>query len=196
MVDKKTLLIVLAVSVLSSLATAMITTAYFSSFTVNMYSGVGLDFETHSIHCRIRMWQNEEKVFDQYHAGKVTELGENMTLAWIFGDSDYNVTEYMCNVTYISIGNKGSLSESSVVLPGEWNRTAGVIDNEHQSYLNISCTFYPDNVGYTADCIGLNWNSTASSTGNLWAYDEFTEVTGIDETFTINVDFKITVSDA
>jgi len=54
---------------------------------------------------------------------------------------------------------------------------------------------YPDNSGpYTADCIGINCASTGD--GNLVFYDTFTEVTGIDDTFTINIDFKISVAHA
>jgi len=78
-------------------------------------------------------------------------------------------------------------------LPGEWNRTAGSIEVIGQSQINITATFYPDTGPYTADCIGLNFNGTAAK-NNLWGYDTFTEVTGIDDTFTINVEFSVTVS--
>ena len=162
---------------------------------VNVFGNIGVEFEAGSIHTRIRMWKAGLLVFDEYHAGVVTDIGDNMTLAWLFGDSEYNVSQYLYNVTYISIGNQGTLSASSVVLPGEWNRTQGTIGDKNQSYLNVSCTFYPDNAGpYTADCIGLNWRSTASSTGNLWGYDTFTEVTGIDDSFTINIQIRVSVS--
>jgi hypothetical protein len=160
---------------------------------VNLSGAVGVDLETSSVHCRIRMWQNGNLVFDQYHSGVVTDIGDNQTLAWIFGDADYGVADYLDNATYISIGNQGSLSPASTQLPGEWNRTAGTVEDEDQSWLNLTVTFYPDDGGpYTADCIGLNWESTGDS--NLWAYDTFDEVTGIDETFTINIEFKVSVS--
>lgn len=162
----------------------------------NIAGNVGIDLESDSVHCRIRMWKDGELFFDEYHSGVVTDLGDNTTLFKLFGDTDLqnNTIPYTANCTYISIGDQGSLSSASTVLPGEWNRTAGTVDNEHQSYLNVSCTFYPDNAGpYTADCIGLNMNNTAQAE-NLLMYDTFTEVTGIDETFTINVDFKISVS--
>jgi hypothetical protein len=56
----------------------------------------------------------------------------------------------------------------------------------------LTCTFYPDDGGpYTADCIGLNYDDAGN---NLWGYDTFSEVTGIDDTFTINVEFKVSVS--
>jgi len=159
---------------------------------VNVNGSVGVDLETGSIHSRIRMWQHGNLVFDEYHSGAVTDLGDNQTLAWIFGDADYGVADYLDNATYISIGNQGSLSTSSTQLPGEWNRTAGTVEDENQSWLNITCTFYPDSGPYSADCIGLNWESSGDN--NLWAYDTFSEVTGIDDTFTINIEFKVSVS--
>ena len=150
---------------------------------------IGLSAEVHS---RIRIYRGTELILDEYNAGAVTDIGDNMTLAWIFGDSDYGVADYMYNATYISIGNQGTLNTASTQLPGEWNRTAGTVEDQSQSWLNITCTFYPDTGPYTADCIGLNWKSSGDL--NLWAYDTFSEVTGIDDTFTINVEFKITVS--
>ena len=151
---------------------------------------VGLTAEVHS---RVRMWQYGTLIFDEYNSGLITDIGDNATLMWIFGDSDYNVDDYLDNATYISIGNEGSLSSASTQLPGEWNRTQGTVEDESQSWLNITCTFYPDSSGpYTADCIGLNWENAGDN--NLWAYDMFTEVSGIDETFTINVEFKVSVA--
>ena len=154
---------------------------------------VGMVYEVHS---RIRIWKGTELILDEWNAGAVTNLGDNMTYYWIFGDTDMQVNNipYTDNGTFITIGNQGTLTTSSVVLPGEWNRTAGTVEDEIQSQLNITCTFYPDNAGpYTADCIGLNTNATASA-NNLIMYDTFTEVTGIDETFTINVEFVVSES--
>ena len=168
----------------------------FGPHLVNFSGTVGVDFEAGSVHSRIRIWKGDDLVLDEYHAGVVTNLGDNQTLFKLFGDTDmqYGVIPFTDNATFISIGNQGSLSTSSVVLPGEWNRTAGTVEDEAQSQLNITCTFYPDDSGpYTADCIGLNFNATASA-NNLWAYDTFTEVTGIDDTFTINVEFQVSVS--
>lgn len=160
---------------------------------LKLYGNVNIDLETTSVHMRVTIWKGTQLILDEYHAGVVTNIGDNQTLAWVFGDSDYNVTSYMKNATFISIGNQGSLSTASTQLPGEWNRTNGTIEDQVQSQLNMTCTFYPDASGpYTADCIGVNWESTGD--GSLWAYDTFTEVTGIDETFTINVEFQIGVS--
>lgn len=192
---RKDLLVVAAVSCLAAVVvTALV--IFSVAPTLNVWGHVGVDFEATSVHSRIRVYKDGVLVFSEYHPGVVTNLGDNMTLFKLFGDTDMQYVDipFTDNATYISIGNQGSLSASSVVLPGEWNRTAGAIDNESQSSLNVSCTFYPDNAGpYTADCIGLNFNATASA-NNLWAYDTFTEVSGIDETYTINVDFSVSVS--
>jgi hypothetical protein len=157
-------------------------------------SGFGVG-ATHEIHCRIRMWQYGMLVFDEYHAGAVTNIGDNMTLFWESGDTDFQVGSmlYTWNISHIGIGNQGSLDTSSVVLPSEWNRTAITTwNNKIQSTINYTTIIYPDSNGpYTADCIGLYPNATGNF---LWAYDTFTEVTGIDETFTINVEFQVTVS--
>jgi len=153
---------------------------------------------THEIHCRIRMWKSDVLVFDEYHAGAVTDIGDNMTIFWESGDTDFQVGSmlYAWNISHIGIGNQGTLSTTSTastVLPGEWNRTAITTwDNKIQSTINYTTVIYPDAGGpYTADCIGLYPNATGNF---LWAYDTFTEVTGIDETFTISVEFQVSVS--
>lgn len=148
-----------------------------------------------SIHARIRIWKAGVLILDEYHAGAVTDIGDNQTAFWVFGATEMQEGPYMSNCTYISIGNQGTLNTASTQLPGEWNRTSGTLEDFDQSQLNMTCTFYPDASGpYTADCIGINWAS--SGDGNLYGYDTFTEVTGIDETFTINVEFQISVSHA
>jgi hypothetical protein len=154
--------------------------------------GVGL---THEIHCRIRMWKSGVLVFDEYHAGAVTDIGDNMTIYWESGDTNFKVgsMDYNWNISHIGIGDQGTLTTASTVLPGEWNRTAITTwDNQIQSTINYTTIIYPDAGGpYTADCIGLYINATGNY---LWGYDTFTEVTGIDETFTINVEFQVSVS--
>lgn len=164
--------------------------------TLNLFGYVGVDLETTSVHMRIQIWKGNELILDEYHAGAVTDLGDNTTIVKLFGDTtNYNGSQYSLNATFISIGNQGTLDTTSTVLPGEWNRTSGTLEDQVQSQLNITATFYPDAGGpYTADCIGLNLESGIGNDGNLWGYDTFTEVTGIDNTFTINVEFQVSVS--
>jgi len=164
-------------------------------FSLNSGEGASSIGQKSLVHMRIQIWDGDVLVLDEYCSGVVTDLGDNMTLYKWFGDADmqYESLAHNVNCSWISIGNQGTLTSASTQLPGEWNRTTLAVDNEHQSYLNASCTFYPDDQGpYTADCIGINCAS--SGDGNLVYYDTFTEVTGIDEDFTINVDFKITES--
>ena len=186
----------MAIVIVTVLVTALVVSSYYVANQATFYGNVGVDLETGSVHSRIRIWKGDKLILDEWNAGVVTKLGDNMTLFWIFGDSDmqYPFVLYADNCTNISIGNQGTLNEDSTVLPGEWNRTIGTVQNQTQSSLNVTCTFYPDNGGpYTADCIGLNANATATA-NNLVMYDTFTEVTGIDETFTITVEFKVSVS--
>lgn len=159
-----------------------------------LQGSVGVDIEKWSVDSLIEIWQGDQLILSEYNAGNVTNLGDNMTLLWIFGNEVMGVMQdYSTNCTWISIGNQGALPESATQLPGEWNRTTATFDTEIQSGMNITCIFYPDNSGlngykravyrtYTADCIGINCAS--SGDGNLIFADAFTEVTGIDETFT------------
>lgn len=153
-----------------------------------------MNFSVGSIHARITFYKNGELYYTQYHAGAMTKLGLNITLAKLTGDSWYNLTAYNLNETYISIGNQGSLDSDSKVLPGEWNRTLATVEDEAYNSFNLTCTFYPDASGpYTADCIGINLQSGIGK-NDLTGYDTFIEVTGIDETFTITVEFIKSVS--
>lgn len=173
------------------------TTIYIES-TVGLTSGIDNPSnpeEVSSVHCRIRIYKGTDLIMDQYHSGVVTDLGDNVTIAKLFGDGDYNLTQYDMNATFISIGNYSSIDSTATILPSEWNRTAGTVEDEGASTLNITATIYPDASGpYIADCIGLNLEGTIGTPQSLWAYDTFTEVTGIDESFTINIEFSISVS--
>jgi hypothetical protein len=158
---------------------------------LNLYGSTEAHFTFGSIHATITIMKDGKVILKQYHAGAVTNLGMNVTLGKLTGDDWYPLTAYLLNTTYISIGNQGTLTQASVVLPGEWNRTLGTVEDQAYNSFNLTCTFYPDVGPYTADCIGLNYDDAGN---NLWGYDTFTEVTGIDDTFTINVEFKVTVS--
>lgn len=189
-----------AASITASIAvTIIVMTWLFLSYNNVLFLSGNLNVNVASntpIHGKVSFYRNGVLVASFVHPGEVTNIGLNYTLYKLFGNSTWQYADlpYLDNATYISIGNQGALSQASTVLPGEWNRTAGTISkNTGQSVLNISCTFYPAAGPYTADCIGLNLNATASA-NNLWAYDTFVEVGGIDDTFTINVEFEVTIS--
>jgi hypothetical protein len=134
------------------------------------------------------------KVFEQYHAGAVTKLGLNTTFAKLVGSATfYNITTTLLNVTYVSIGNKGTLDTDSVVLPGEWNRTSATPHDGTYNSCNWTATFYPGAGPYTADCMGINYEAGIGQNA-LFAYDTFAEVTGIDNTFTVVIEFKLSAS--
>lgn len=128
-----------------------------------------------------------EEVLNEYHAGVVTNYGLNLTFNKLFGNSTgYNATEYNYNLTHVGIGNQGTLTAASTVLPGEWNRT--VADSQHDlSYNqgNWTLVIYPGSGPYTADCLGVYCHATNNC---LFLYDTFNEVTGIDDTFTITLE--------
>jgi len=152
---------------------------------------IPLSFTVGSIHSTITIFKDEVKIFEEYHSGAITKLGLNFTLGKLNGNSWYNMSQYLLNTTYIGIGNQGTLNSDSVVLPGEWNRTVGTIEDQAYNSFNITCTFYPDAGPYTADCIGLYFHSANNC---LWGYDIFGEVTNIDDTFTIIVEIKVSAS--
>jgi len=162
--------------------------------------GASLDFETekynlpYEVHTRIIVDKAGETVLDEYHAGVVTNLGLNLTFCKLFGNTtSYNTTQYMYNLTHVGIGNQGALSAASVVLPGEWNRT--VADTQHDLAYNTgnwTLVIEPDNGGpYTADCLGVYFHASEDT---LFLYDTFTEVSGIDETFTITLEIILSAT--
>jgi len=155
---------------------------------------IPLSFTVKSIHATVTFYRDGVKVFEFGHPGAVTKLGMNVTLAKLLGNNTfYNMTQYMLNTTYVSIGNQGTLNADSVVLPGEWNRTLGQPHDMTYTSFNITTVIHPAAGPYTADCLGLNFESGIGNNA-LWGYDTFTEVTGIDSTFTITVEIKVSVS--
>jgi hypothetical protein len=125
--------------------------------------------------------------------GSMTKIGINCTFGKLTGiAASYNMTQYPYNITSISIGNQGSLNSDSTVLPGEWNRTTVTPHDVAYNTCNFTAVFKPDTGPYTADCIGLNIGPvTIGLAYTLICYDTFTEVTGIDNTFTITVEYRL-----
>lgn len=151
------------------------------------------------IHTTYYIEKDGELIAQYHHPGAVTQIGMNFTLGKIVGAYSnstypYNATTTLMNCTFVSIGDQGSLTAASRVLPGEWNRTRGTVHDATYNSFNITAVFYPDTGPYTADCIGLNWDSNIAADYSLWGYDTFTQVTGIDDTFTITVEIKVSVS--
>jgi hypothetical protein len=153
-----------------------------------------VSFTLGSVHSKIKIVNGEgETVLDEYHDGAVCKNGLNLTFAKLTGNTtDYNMTTYDLNLTYVGIGDQGTLDTDSVVLPGEWNRTAA--DTQHDldyNTCNWTLVIHPDSGPYTADCLGVYYEATGNS---LFLYDTFSEVSGIDDTFTITLEIQLSAS--
>jgi hypothetical protein len=153
-----------------------------------------IQFPDATIHSTIYVYQYGKLVATYHHPGVVTKLGMNLTLCKLTNNAAYNTTQYSYNIAYVSIGNQGTLTSDSTVLPGEWNRTTGTIHDATYNMFNITAVFHPDTGPYTADCLGLNFITGIGVNYSLWGYDTFTEVTGIDNTFTVTVEVKVALS--
>lgn len=190
--NKKLVSIIIVVAAISVLLTILV---YPYGTHLFEYGSVHMSFTVGSIHATITMYKDGVKVFEQYHAGAITNLGANLTMTKLTGNvsNAYNGTTYNLNLTYISIGNKGTLDASSTVLPGEWNRTSATMHDCVFNGFNLTAVFHPNTGPYTADCLGVNYEDGIASNA-LWGYDTFTEVTGIDSTFTITIESKVTVA--
>jgi hypothetical protein len=153
-----------------------------------------------SVHCTITFWRYGKIVFQQYHSGYFTYLGYNITAAKLLGNSSlYNMTLYNLNATFISIGwtdTSSNMNQTLTVLPNEWNRTAGTIHdiavNANPSSFNLTGTIHPSTGPYNASCIGINYESGIGNNA-LLGYDTFTKKTGIDNTYTITIEFKVSL---
>jgi len=190
----KTILLVFIMSALISLSTALCTSFYFRQIIINMHSGTDFSFQVGSIHTTVTIYKDGELISAQYHAGTVTKLGMNMTMAKMTGNATaYNITQYTLNLTYVSIGNKGTLNTDSTNLPAEWNRTIGYQHNAVYNQFNMTATFTGTTGSQTADCIGINFEGPINGNA-LWGYDSFDEVTGIDSTFTLIFEIQITLT--
>lgn len=198
--EKKTTGAILAILAMAIILTAFVTyqivaTQVRNELTIN--GGANLELKDtplpYEVHTRIIIDKDGETILDEYHAGVVVNQGLNLTFAKLSGNATaYNMTQYNYNLTYVGIGNQGSLDATAVILPGEWNRT--VADSQHdQAYnqMNWTLVIYPDSGPYTADCLGVYWDSNNNS---LFLYDTFSEVTGIDETFTITLEIILSAT--
>jgi hypothetical protein len=149
---------------------------------------------TYELHGTISFYKNGVLLYRFYHPGTLVKLGMNLTMTKLSGYAPtYNQTTFPMNLTYISIGNQGTLNTDSTELPGEWNRTAATTSACAYNSFNLTATFYPDSGPYTADCWGINYQDGIGN-GALFGYETFAEVTNIDSSFTITIEEQISVS--
>jgi hypothetical protein len=179
--------------------TFILAASIFGAHGIHFYKqgSLGMTFTTGSIHATITMTRNGEKIFEQYHAGSITIWGSQFAVTKICNTTEFNATllSQNCNLSWISIGNKGALGPTDLELPGEWNRT---LATQHDFTggpvaFNLTAVFHPGVGPYTADCIGINYEPGIGN-GALFGYDTFAEVPNIDNTYTITAEFIVTVS--
>jgi len=121
-------------------------------------------------------WIDGQKylIYSYSHPAALTAIGENYTAAKISGNTDWNLTHYLSNVTFIAMGN-GSLTTASTQLNNEWNRTAATFEYIAVGQWNYSASFYPSGSGRT-NATGLCWSDGIGDDNELWAYDTFTAI--------------------
>jgi len=186
------------------LASILLVVALSIPSTINLYIngqtnlGTGINKNLPEVHILVTIEKSGKTILRQYHAGYVTKIGMNFTLGKLTGNTTlYNGTQFYTNnynITYVSIGNQGTLNTDSTVLPGEWNRTSATQHDGLYNSCNWTAVFTGTTGSQTADCVGLNWVSGIGMAYSLFCYDTFTEVTGIDSTFTITIEFKVSLS--
>lgn len=136
-----------------------------------------LGIEVHSTLKQYRWIDGQRYLIYTYsHPGVTTEIGENLTLAKLTGDSLWNLTDYLNNVTYIALGIDVGLTNASTVLPGEWNRSSSLTPEYiGAGNCNYSYSFYPSGSGIT-NATSLNFKSGIGVTYSMWAYDTFADI--------------------
>jgi len=156
----------------------------------------GLSAASHfQVHMIIKFWKDGKIVFQQYHAGFKTSLGMNVTFAKETGNATlYNMTQYNFNTTFVSIGNGTAPTIASTILPNEWAKVVGVQHAGTYGGYNITAVITPPVGPNWADCIGLNFEAVGLGFHDLIYYDTFSTVKGIDNSFTITVEFQVTGS--
>ncbi len=151
----------------------------------------------YTITATITFRRNGKIVYEYAGLDPLTTQGLTLNLAKLTGNGTYyNMTTYNFNATWLSVGY-GTVSSSSVVLPGEWDRVAGSQIALTATSFNMTATLIPPAGGpYSANCFGINYESATANTTDLYCYTTFGTVTGIDGNFTItpNVEVQLITS--
>lgn len=199
--SKKKLGLIIAVCLISTLTVGFM---WGYQTGLNIEGIGGLSFSAHSIHMTISFYKNGQLIYSQYHAGKVTYEGMNMTLSKWTGNTtvySYANTYMLSNVSCLALGyntTAAQINQSMNYLPNEWVRVTAYPITTATPYnmCNWTCTIVPSGVpagGFSANNLGICYTSTGNAT-SLVAYDTFDLVTGIDATFTITADFSLSLS--
>lgn len=147
-----------------------------------------------SLYATIWINQNGKLVYYQSGLDPLTDLGFNLTFAKLSGSSSYNLTTYNMNATYISLGNytaSASLNSTCIVLPNEFIRNSTTIHAQVYNGYNLTCLFNGFSGTNSSNCFGINYSPNFNS-NDLFAYTSFSQITGIDNTFSITIEAQIT----
>ena len=150
-----------------------------NTFNVGSQSEVGQVMFAWNVHSTIRQYRTidgqKHLIYTYSHPAALTTLFENLTAAKITGDTAWNLTDYLANVTYIALGIDVGLTTASTVLPGEWNRTDGVFEYIAVGHWNYSASFYPNGSGIT-NATSMNWLSGIGTDLSMAYYDTFADI--------------------
>lgn len=147
----------------------------------------------YNIDSTIYFYQNGHLVHVEYGHEPLTNLGLNLTFAKLTGSLSYNQSTYLLNTTFVSLGD-GSVSATITKLPNEFIRVSGVIHAQVYNGFNITGTFTGFSGTNSSNCMGINYESASLGFNDLFAYVAFSEVTGIDSSFTITCEIQVSGS--
>lgn len=136
-----------------------------------------------TVECTVEQWRDGILLYRFGDSEVLTDIGKNFTAMKISGDTDWDETDFMKNVTYLGWGdqNGGSLSASSTQLPGEIVRNDVSANFTYISLgkWNYTGYWYPSASG-TTDCCGMYWGAMNGYNNTLYCYDTFGEISYTD----------------
>jgi hypothetical protein len=170
--NRKKLKIYLALTILIG---ALVSTIVLEIYFLNMLSrrgGLNIDFNLVN---SVRAYENGVLKYSFGDTEVMTNIGKNFTAFKLSGNTAWlDAGSMLKNVTYMSWGDQGSLSATSVILPSEIIRYDVKANFTYISLGKWNYTGYwkPTGSG-NVDCVGLNWHSSGN---NLYCYDVFTQI--------------------
>lgn len=159
----------------------------------------GISSLGYNITATVWIYHHDKLIY--YYSGPdpFTTIAENLTIQKWTGNVTYfgSMTAYLYNCSWVSIGN-GTCSASTTYLPWEWDRVAASQTALTSTSFNMTATFTPPvtpPASVPADVMGINYQSLTANTSDLFAYFPWTsQVTGIDNTFTITINIEVSLA--
>jgi hypothetical protein len=147
----------------------------------------------YQVNAEITFKKNGKVVYHFSGLDALTNQGLNLTFCKLTGDNTfYNMTTYNMNTTRVSLGNyTTALSSSSTNLGGEWIRVSGTIHAQAYNGFNITGTFSGLTGTNSSNCMGIEYGGATMNNNDLWGYITFSQITGIDSSFTITAEIQV-----